>query len=1422
MPSAVVGILRVLLTANTAEFETAMKQAGTTAKAWTKDLKAIGSQATAAGTTLTAALTVPLAGVGFAAVKAAGDYQHAFQDVIKTTEGSREAFATLNQDLRDLALAIPQTAVDLAGIAAIGGQFGVAIGDLENFTKTIANLGVAVDGISTEDAAAGLAQVAKVSGIANQDIGRLASSLVELGNRGTSTESMILEFSKRLAGAGHQIGLSGAEVMGLGAAMANLGINAEAGGTAMSRVMAKMERAVESGGTALERFAEVAHMSAENFANLFRNEPIKAIEAFVAGLGSAKDEGKALTLVLDDLGIKDVRMVDAMKRLASASGEIATQVRLSTDAFTEGNRHTEEAEKKYKTFWNQLKLLQNAVTDIAIEFGNALIPTLETLVHASKPVLEIVRDLAEGFSHLSPGLQTLIIGFGAFVAAIGPALVALGLMATGLSTITALFATKGIALRGLTALLTPFTTGTLGVVGALGLLTTVLQGLVLGGLLAGLVWGITQVIEAYEKLQRFKGSTWEFLTQRDEDNFVRRFLGLSNGINDLNTKLRELKAAALDPAVEALLKLSGTIAPLGPAMLDAGKGAIVYGDGFMVAEDATNTFREEMARAKKEMLGLTDAQKAAIVEGTKANKSAKELAEILPVSEAAIALYKDSIKNATKATKEQVEAEEKWQASVKHGFGVPADYFGNLPQFHAAVEEVRASVHDLVAEGLDPVPVNTFGTALAAAAKQEEEFAKQGGVMHAAVKEVRADLEKPIGKTFIQVIGDSLHEFPNLLKKALTGGGDLGGAFKALFSDIGADLMGEKGPFGPMLANLGKSVGGGLSKVFGDTIGKSLGAIIPGLGEVLGSMLGPLMGKVGGWFKSLFGGVSAEVQQARTATKDFEETIIGTLTASQQAEAGGERWKQVVIGIRDAYLATGHTAAEADAITRQLWNTDNPAAAKAAIEAINAVFKEQNALVETQQADLAALTAQYESYSQELAGLQAESEITWEKMRDAAGRYGIELSGLGPAFQNARLHETAQTIWDDFILLTRGGADVGTVLTGMKDEIVQLATESTTFGVQIPDNFRPLIANLLESTVLTDQERVALQQLGDENFGDPIVSALDQIGKRMGELVGLLTEISGKLGSNVPQAANTAGAAIEASMRNRAIPALEDTADAVNAVVQMASPTGLEGMAVYADLAAAAIANLGTSSVQDLAQMQRAVNVVAGAEGERGLVALARNADLASEAFGSLSDAALEDMLQVQKSVQGVSGDLAGLIAKMGEVAKVAPGIISKEESEQWAGFAKLPTDLMTEADAIGRVNEVFEHFWGRAASGEELGAMAGRIQYTGGGNIVASALDDFLKDVQKEWVASNIHGIQVLGLQEGGIITRPTLAMIGEGHEPEAVMPLSQLEAGAGAGGGFDPTAMVSGIAREIDRLMTRYDMTMRVALRDAAAGAL
>ncbi|WP_105264204.1 phage tail tape measure protein, partial [Streptococcus suis] len=158
-----------------------------------------------------------------------------------------------------------------------------------------------------------------------------------------TTESEILEMGLRLAGTGNLVGLTEAQIMGLAAAMSSVGINAEAGGSAMSRIMQKVNTAVLEGGEALTSFADVAGQSAEEFAVMWQERPQDAIVTLIKGLGRIKDEGGNVTGTLKDLGLESVNEIDAMQRLAGAGELLETAFRKSGEAWAENTALSEEA-----------------------------------------------------------------------------------------------------------------------------------------------------------------------------------------------------------------------------------------------------------------------------------------------------------------------------------------------------------------------------------------------------------------------------------------------------------------------------------------------------------------------------------------------------------------------------------------------------------------------------------------------------------------------------------------------------------------------------------------------------------------------------------------------------------------------------------------------------------------------------------------------------------------------------------------------------------------------------------------------------------------------------------------------------------------------------------------------------------------------
>ena len=348
------------------------------------------------------------AGLGLA-TKAAIDWESAWAGVTKTVDGSPEEMAALEGQLRDLAGVLPSTHEEIAAVAEAAGQLGIQRENVAGFTKTMIDLGETTN-LSAEEAATSLARFTNIMGTSQGDVDKLGSALVDLGNNYATTEAEILEMAMRLAGAGKQIGMSEGEVLGLSTALSSVGIEAEAGGSAMSKVMIDIAASVEEGGDRLGQFADVAGVSASTFAEKWRTEPGEALALFVQGLANAESQGQSTLGILADLDIKEVRMRDALLRSAAAADQFSEAMGTGNEAFGENTALTAEAEKRYETTAAQLEMMKNKIVDAAISLGESFLPALE-----------MGADFVGGFADTLSGLDGPMNGVVAWAGAIATA-----------------------------------------------------------------------------------------------------------------------------------------------------------------------------------------------------------------------------------------------------------------------------------------------------------------------------------------------------------------------------------------------------------------------------------------------------------------------------------------------------------------------------------------------------------------------------------------------------------------------------------------------------------------------------------------------------------------------------------------------------------------------------------------------------------------------------------------------------------------------------------------------------------------------------------------------------------------------------------------------------------------------------------------
>lgn len=388
-------------------------------------MQEIGKGMTDFGKSYSMKVTAPIVAAGTAFFKSASEFETAFAGVRKTVDATEDQFAELKQGIRDMAKELPASANEIAGVAEVAGQLGIKRKDILKFTRVMVDLGVATN-MSSEEAATALARLANITQMPMKNIDRLGATVVDLGNNLATTESEIVDMSLRLAGAGSQIGLTEDQIVAFAGALSSVGIQAEMGGSAFSRVMIEIANASAMGDKAVKDFADVAGMSAKDFQKAFKDDAALAVIAFVEGLDRMKKEGENVFGVLEDLGLSEIRVRDTLLRAAGAGDLFRESLELGSKAWEENTALTNEAAERYKTTESQLKILWNRVKDVSITLGEALIPAVMDAIDAAEPLIKKIESGAQSFSEMDKEQQATVLSLLGIVSAIGPASVALG------------------------------------------------------------------------------------------------------------------------------------------------------------------------------------------------------------------------------------------------------------------------------------------------------------------------------------------------------------------------------------------------------------------------------------------------------------------------------------------------------------------------------------------------------------------------------------------------------------------------------------------------------------------------------------------------------------------------------------------------------------------------------------------------------------------------------------------------------------------------------------------------------------------------------------------------------------------------------------------------------------------------------------
>ena len=466
------------------------------------------------GKAFSVAFTAPYVAGVTASIKAAKDWETAFTGVKKTNDEIVDSLGNvtygydqLETELKQIGLETASSLDEIGSVAEVLGQLGFATNVIPEATKYIIELADSTNLASQE----GASYVATVLNLMNhglpitaEQVKQLGSAIVYLGNNYNTTEADIAHMAARLAPAAAQLNMTEADVLALSTALSSAQITAEGGGTAMTQTLTNITKELakfrEGAESNIPRFAEISNMGAEEFANAWENEPIKAIDAFITGLSKLDENGEYTAIVFDELGLAGVRQSLSLNALATTHEMLSKAIEDSNREFNQATALEEEASKKYETLDAQVQQLKNSFQLLGDSFGRLIIPAL-------KNVVDGFTNLLTSISNMPVPLKQFLLAFGGVLATLGPVLVIGGKILIGLTKLKALATALGTTVAVITSAFATAIGVVLGVAAAIGALVVVIQN-----------WDsikefiITTASAIWEGIKAVAASIWETIT----------------------------------------------------------------------------------------------------------------------------------------------------------------------------------------------------------------------------------------------------------------------------------------------------------------------------------------------------------------------------------------------------------------------------------------------------------------------------------------------------------------------------------------------------------------------------------------------------------------------------------------------------------------------------------------------------------------------------------------------------------------------------------------------------------------------------------------------------------------------------------------------------------------------------------------------
>ena len=355
-----------------------------------------------------------VAALGAVSVKTAADFDASMSKVAAVSGATGEDFDKLRDKAREMGAKTKFSASEAADAMNYMAMAGWKTEDMLSGVEGIMNLAAASgeDLATTSDI---VTDALTAFGMTAKDSGHFADILAAASSNANTNVSMMGETFKYSAPIAGALGFSAedtAQAIGL---MANAGIKSSQAGTSLRAIMTNLSKDFTISGKAIGDVT-IATTNADGSMRSLNDILADARVAF-SGLSESEQAAAAKSLVGKNAMSGFLALMNAAPSdIEKLEGAIST-------CSDEVDGYSGAAEKMAAVMQDnlsgQLTILKSQLQELAISFGDALMPII-------RKVVSVIQAFIDRLNGMSEGQRRVILIIGAFIAALGPFLVILG------------------------------------------------------------------------------------------------------------------------------------------------------------------------------------------------------------------------------------------------------------------------------------------------------------------------------------------------------------------------------------------------------------------------------------------------------------------------------------------------------------------------------------------------------------------------------------------------------------------------------------------------------------------------------------------------------------------------------------------------------------------------------------------------------------------------------------------------------------------------------------------------------------------------------------------------------------------------------------------------------------------------------------